>query len=173
MEVALKQDIHISKKDELWHLYAIEGADLIIKQKEIHGMVTSEPNINASGKLAERLTYQVHLYEAKHGTLPNESQILVMKDAIQIHTKSLDFIKDHPASEDIKDLSIHRGLEAVCGKALRRYEVHTDDNKQGFERGVQSEITELSKQKELEAIQNQMLEKQQALEKDISRGLSL
>ena len=173
MEEALKQDIHISKKDELWRLYALEGADLIKKQKEIHGMVTSDPNINASGKLAERLTYQVHLYEAKHGTLPNESQILVMKDAIQIHTKSLDFIKDPPASEDIKDLSIHRGLEAVCEKALRGYEVRADDNKQGFERGVQSEITELSKQKELEAIQNQMLEKQQALEKDISRGLSL
>jgi len=173
MEEALKQDIHISKKDELWRLYALEGADLIKKQKAIHGMVTSDPNINASGKLAERLTYQVHLYEAKHGVLPNESQILVMKDAIQIHTKSLDFIKDHPASEDIKDLSIHRGLEAVCEKALRGYEVRTDDSKQGFERGVQSEITELSKQKELEAIQNQMLEKQQALEKDISRGLSL
>jgi len=173
MKALLNQDIHISKKDELWRHYALEGADFIKKQEEIHGKITSDPTINASGNLAERLTYQLHLYEAKYSILPTESQILVMKKTIQDHTKDLDFIKDHHASNDIKDLAIHRGLEAACEKALKGYEVQTDDNKHGFKGAVQVEVSELSKQKELEVVQNQAIEKQQALEKDISRGLSL
>ncbi|MDJ0651982.1 MAG: hypothetical protein QNJ27_03115 [Simkaniaceae bacterium] len=42
-----------------------------------------------------------------------------------------------------------------------------------FECAVHKEVAEISKQKELEIVQNQAIEKQQAMEKDLSKGLSL
>ena len=57
-------------------------------------------------------------------------------------------------------------------KALKGYEVPKDD-RHLFECAVHKEIAEISKQKELEIVQNQAIEKQQAMEKDLSKGLSL
>ncbi len=171
MAEMLNQDIHSRKKDELWRLYGVEGAKFIKQAGDVREMITSDPRLSASGKLAERLTYQVQLYEAKNKMLPNESQVLVMKETIECRTKDLDFIKNQPASEDIKELAIDRGLEMACEKALKGHTTLTE-NKQGFEKSVQAGIVELSKQEELAMVQTQELEKQQALAKDRSRGLS-
>ncbi|MCB1073299.1 MAG: AAA family ATPase [Chlamydiia bacterium] len=168
----LSQDLSLSQKEQVWRKYGMEAMKLLEQREEIIKNVSSDPQVNASGVLAERLSFQIQLFEAKNGHPPESHQILQMKEAILEYTKDMSFMKDSSARQDIKDLAIDRSLESVCVKALKGHEAPKDD-RHLFECAVHKEVAEISKQKELEIVQNQAIEKQQAMEKDLSKGLSL
>ena len=125
--------------------------EFLNRKEEIFKEICSNPQVNASGKLAERLGFQMQLFEAKHGHPPETHQTLKMKESILEYTKDLSFIKNSSVDQDIKDLAIDRSLESVCVKALKGYEIPKDD-RQLFECAVHKETAEISKQRELEII---------------------
>ena len=168
----LSQDLRLSQKEQIWRKYGMQAMELLNRKDALFKEVSNNPQINASGELAERLSLQIQLFEAKYGRPPQNQQVLQMKDVIIEFTKDISFMKNDSFNQDVKDLAIDRGLEAVCGKALKEYESPKDD-RHLFESEVRKEATEISKQKELEIIQNQAIEKQQAMEKSFSKGLSL
>ena len=168
----LSQDLSLSQKQQVWRKYAVQAVEFLNRKEAIFKEICSNPQVNASGKLAERLSFQMQLFEAKHGHPPETHQTLQMKEAILEYTKDMSFLKGSSVDQDIKDLAIDRSLESVCVKNLKGYEIQKDD-RQLFECAVHKETAEISKQRELEIIQNQAIEKQQAMEKDISKGLSL
>ncbi|MCB1073112.1 MAG: conjugal transfer relaxase/helicase TraA, partial [Chlamydiia bacterium] len=166
----LSQDLSLSQKQQVWRKYAAQAVEFLNRKEEVFKEICSNPQVNASGKLAERLSFQMQLFEAKHGHPPETHQTLQMKESILEYTKDLSFIKNSSVDQDIKDLAIDRSLESVCVKALKGYEIPKDD-RQLFECAVHKETAEISKQRELEIIQNQAIEKQKSLE--ISRGVDL
>lgn len=166
----LSQDLSLSQKEQIWRKYGMQAIDLLQQKNEISKEICCDPQVNASGKLAERLTFQMQLFNAKHGHAPKSHQILQMKEAILEFTKDISFIKNSCADQDVKDLAIDRSLEPVCEKKLKGYEVSKDE-RHSFECAVRKEAVAISKQRDLEVVQNQTLAKQKSLE--ISRGPDL
>ena len=173
MKEELSQDLHLSQKDQIWRKYGTEAVQFLEQKEEILTKISSDPLVNASGELAERLSFQLQLFEAKNGYPPGHYQITQMKEGILELTKDVSFLKDSCADTEIKDLAIDRSLESICEKTLKGYEIPKDDDRHLFECAVRKETAEISKQRELEIVQNQAIEKQQAMEKGFSNGLSL
>ncbi|WP_194848016.1 AAA family ATPase [Candidatus Neptunochlamydia vexilliferae] len=170
-EKDLSQNLSFAEKQGIRFKQTHEGLKFLQKQEEMYKRVTTDPEINASGKLAERLTYQMHLYEAAHGKLPSAREIVTMKNVIQDAAKGLASINTQEASQEIRDLAIDRTLRGMCEKALKGQEVTVDQS--GLASDVRSEMDEVTNQKELEIVQNQALQKERAMAKDRSHGLTL
>ena len=94
-----------------------------------------------------------------------------MKTTIQNSVKDLASISSNGVSRNIQDLAIDRSLKAVCEKSLKGQEFRID--KSDFIGHIQSEMSHISKQRDIEIVQNQALEKEIAMTKDRSHGLTL
>ena len=170
-EEDLSKNLSPAEKDTIYLRHTHEGVTFLQREKEIYKKVATDPEINASGKLAERLTYQIHIYEACHGKTPTEKEVLLMKTTIQNSVKDLASISSNGVSRNIQDLAIDRSLKAVCEKSLKGQEFRID--KSDFIGHIQSEMSHISKQRDIEIVQNQALEKEISITKDRSHGLTL
>lgn len=170
-EEDLSKNLSPAEKDTIYLRHTHEGVTFLQREKEIYKKVTTDPEINASGKLAERLTYQIHIYEAYHGKTPTEREVLLMKTTIQDSVKDLASISESGISRNIQDLAIDRSLKAVCEKSLKGQGLRAD--KSDFISHIQSEMSQISKQRDIEIVQNQALEKEISITKDRSHGLTL
>ncbi len=143
-----------------------EGLKFIQKEKEIYQKVTTDPDINASGLLAQRLTHQLHLYEAKQGQPPCLKDTLILKETIECFSK-----KEVKCPEEIREKVLYQALRVACEKSLKG-ELVTHEK---FEKTLHTQIALASQQKELEKSHEQALQKHQTLEqgKNYSRGPSL
>ena len=170
-EEDLSKNLSPAEKDTIYLRHTYEGATFLQREKEIYKKVTTDPEINASGKLAERLTYQIHIYEACHRKTPTEREVLLMKTTIQDSVKDLTSISENGVSRNIQDLAIDRSLKAVCEKSLKGQEFRID--KSDFIAHTQFEMSQISKQRDIEIVQNQALEKEISITKDRSHSLTL
>lgn len=162
------REISLNERGTISYKQQYEGLQFIRKEEDIFRKVTEDPAINASGKLAERLTHQIHLYEAKHSNPPTLQETLKMQKTIEGFSQEILNLK---GPEEIKEAAIYRALSYASEKAIRGEEMTITT----FEKTLYLETKELSLQKELAKSHEQALQKEQTLqqEKELSRGSSL
>jgi len=166
-EEDLSKNLSPADKNSIHLRHTYEGVMFLQKEKAIYKMVITDPEINASGEIAKRLTYQMHLYEAEHGKPPSQRDVSLMKTTIQNLAKSSTSFKWDEFSHDIKDLAFDRSFKAIYEKVQNGHKVK---NAKAFDH-VQCEMLQISRQKSMENIQNQALTKHKIIERDRSHDL--
>ena len=58
----LSQDLTLSQKEQVWRKYGMEAMKLLEQREEIIKNVSSDPQVNTSGGLAERLSFQIQAF---------------------------------------------------------------------------------------------------------------
>lgn len=153
------REISLNERDTISYKQQYEGLQFIRKEEDIFRKVTEDPAINASGKLAERLTHQIHLYEAKHSNPPTLQETLKMQKTIEGFSQEILNLK---GPEEIKEAAIYRALSYASEKAIRGEEMTITT----FEKTLYLETKELSLQKELAKLYEQALQKEQTLQQE-------
>jgi hypothetical protein len=158
----LPKEISLSERDTIQYRQQHEGIQFLRKEQEILQSVTTDPHINASGELAQRLTHQIHLFEARTGQQPTLDETLILKETLEHFP--YEAIKGPP---EIKEILLYKALSVASEKALtgekldpKELELITLQNKQ-----------ELTQQRELAKTQELAIEKQKTLE--LSKGPEL
>ncbi|MCB1106952.1 MAG: conjugal transfer relaxase/helicase TraA, partial [Chlamydiia bacterium] len=164
LEGEFPKEISLNQRDTIQYKQQHEGVLFLNKEKEILQKVKEDTHINASGEVAERLTHQIHLFEAKTGKEATLTEILTLKETIE--SFPYETIK---CPQEVKEIALYKALSYSCEKALIGEEV---DRKEINEISLKSE-RECDQQKELERSQERALQKQQELQRSKGPDLSL
>lgn len=167
---SLDKDLHGREIEALWKEYVSEAVNFIEKQSSIYKDVMENPSINASGKMVGRLSYQMHLYEAKYGEKPSREKVLSMKDVIASHTASIDSGSEEKSLKEVKELAIHRNLEKVCSGPVT-HGMDAIETGKSFKQDVETEMSSIKEQDMRERGVNIAISKQKEIESNISKDI--
>ena len=149
------QEISPHQRDTIQYRQQHEGIQFLQKEQEILQSVTTDPHINASGELAQRLTYQLHLFEARTGQKPTLDQTLTLKQALENFPYQT--ITGPP---ETKEILLYQVLSIYSENALTRKKLDPKE----LEHITLQNQRQLSQQKELQKAQELAIEKHKALE---------
>ena len=158
--------IKAQTSDGYWQQMTKQAVEFLESAPQISKQIKENPAINSSGKMVDYLTYQVQLYEAKRGEALTTSEIVTLKERIETLSPLFNQLKRERA--EVKELAIHRSLEAPCMRALQG-QTSSREERNYFEKSMVIEAKKISNQAVNMNRIAQVLEKKQRIQKDISR----